>query len=105
MTELAPPPGSMAVWGAVNDTSHLTGDGAVETFVDELHAAAPAAADVMSISSVFNAPPVDGYRNEQLRGQQARTGFRPVQGFLPAGDPLWLCNFVVAACAHWTGLL
>jgi hypothetical protein len=56
VTEPAPPPASMDVWGAVNETSHLAGDGAVETVADDPHAAATAA-DVTSISSVFNAPP------------------------------------------------
>ena len=44
------------IWGAATETWHLAGDGAVETVADEPHAAAPTAADVRSISSVFNSP-------------------------------------------------
>ena len=55
--EPAPPPAPMDTWAVVEVTSHLAGDGAVDTLADEPHAAAATAADVTSVSSVFNAPP------------------------------------------------
>ena len=52
--------------GALTDTWHLEGDGAVETVAELLQAAAPTAAVVRNTSSVFNFSSVDGYWNQQL---------------------------------------
>ena len=103
LTEPEPPAASRDVWGAVNETSHLTGDGPVDTFDDEPHAAAPTAADVTSTSSVFNA--FSGLTGTPLSNFEASRfvpDFRHYRPFSEPGNRWVKWNFAVVAYSRGT---